>query len=1034
MRKIFIYLMAFSFSLGMAMAQNQAFFATYPSPSPDGKTVYFSYEGDIWSVALSGGQATRITAMSGKETHPRVSPDGKWLAFSGTQDGNANIYIMPVGGGEIKQITWHDGSDLVSSWSWDSKHLYFNSSRYNSVSAYKIPLEGGTPTRLFHHYFNIPHDMLESINGEEVFFTDSWESNNQASRKRYKGAFNPDIKSYNLKTNEYKALTTWEGKDMWPSMDRSGKLYFISDEANGEYNLYTLENGQKKALTQFATSIGNPKVSADGSVVVFEKDYQLFAYHTGSGETTPIPVQVGLNSVLQITQSFEVATNIEAFDVSPDNKKLAFVSRGMLFVSDIKGKFVAQLPTAANERVTEVRWLKDNKTLVFTQTEKGWKNIFSIAADGSSKAVRRTESPMHDRLLTLSPDREKLVYYSGRDEVRLLNLSNFSSELLAKDELWGFQNGTPHFSPDGKWIAYNATINFEKEVKLVELATKRIINLTHSVVSETDPFWSPDGKYVYFSADRTKPSYPGGGTTPSIYRIALQNEERPFRAAEFDKLFTDTKEEVKKPEVKIDERHIDRRWEQVTSSGNQSRPYVLAKGGKEYLLYLSNQDGAGTTLWKTTMEPFESNKVEKFKNTRGFVGALTEAGGTLYGLMGGDIHIVKFEQGDMEKIAISHTFRKNLRDEFDQMFYETWANIDENFYDETFHGIDWKAMRTQYEAYLPKVQTRDNLRVLINDLLGELNTSHMGFTSPGREEGTFANHSTWTTGIEFQAGAPYKVERIIAFSAADKEHINLQKGDELIAVNGVQVDPKMERYYYFTTAGRMDEMKLKFKRGTQEFDVLLRPQSSGATRNQLYDEWMDANQAYVDEKGNKRIAYIHMKNMGGPELTRFLQEMANEAQYRDGLILDLRNNTGGNVHDAVLQVLAQKSYSNWQYRGGGLATQPNFTPADKPIVLLTNEQSLSDAEMTANGFKALKLGTVVGTETYRWIIFTSGFSLMDGSFHRMPAWGCYDLDGNDLELTGVAPDVFVPESFKDRLEGKQPQLDKAIELILKDLN
>ncbi len=177
-----------------------------------------------------------------------------------------------------------------------------------------------------------------------------------------------------------------------------------------------------------------------------------------------------------------------------------------------------------------------------------------------------------------------------------------------------------------------------------------------------------------------------------------------------------------------------------------------------------------------------------------------------------------------------------------------------------------------------------------------------------------------------------------------------------------------------------------------------------------------------------------MRNMGQGELTKFYIDMNTEAYHRDGLILDLRYNTGGNVHDDVLRFLSQRPYLQWKYREGAFTVQPNFTPAAKPIVMLVNEQSLSDAEMTATGFKELKLGKLIGTETYRWIIFTSGKSLVDGSFYRLPAWGCYTLDGKNIEKEGVKPDIFVETNFKDRVENRDPQLDKAIDEILKDLN
>src|SRR5690606_13634380 len=229
------------------------------------------------------------------------------------------------------------------------------------------------------------------------------------------------------------------------------------------------------------------------------------------------------------------------------------------------------------------------------------------------------------------------------------------------------------------------------------------------------------------------------------------------------------------------------------------------------------------------------------------------------------------------------------------------------------------------------------------------------------------------------------------------------------------------------------EMVLTFRRGGAEVTAKVRPQSSSALRDQRYDEWIRGNRHKVDSLGQNRIAYTYMKNMGGGELERFLLDMVEQENNKDGIILDLRYNTGGNVHDEVLRFLSQRPYLQWQYRGGKKSPQSNFAPSGKPIVLLVNEQSLSDAEMTAAGFKALKLGKIIGTETYRWIIFTSAKGLVDGSSYRVPAWGCYTLEGDDLELTGVSPDIVVKNTFMDRLQSKDPQLERAVKELLGEL-
>jgi len=339
-----------------------------------------------------------------------------------------------------------------------------------------------------------------------------------------------------------------------------------------------------------------------------------------------------------------------------------------------------------------------------------------------------------------------------------------------------------------------------------------------------------------------------------------------------------------------------------------------------------------------------------------------------------------------------------------------------------------------FAKYLPYVKSRAELRLIFNDMLGELNTSHFGFSSSGDEEDIYYGTRTLATGILFDNENPFTVQRILNHSPVDYSEINLRNGDQLVAVDGKKIDSKVNREKYFSVPKFQEELTLTFERNGNEFNVNIHPSSKNEVRDLRYDEWQDENQKYVDSKSNNRIAYVHMKNMSGEELTKFKEDLVSDEAYKEGLILDLRYNRGGNVHDEVLKFLSQKTYLNWKYREGKLTGQANFNYGNKPIVLLINEQSLSDAEMTAAGFKELGLGTIVGTETYRWIIFTSGKGLVDGSFYRLPSWGCYTLDGKDLEVEGVSPDVYVGENFKDRLTGKQPQLNKAIDIILKELN
>jgi tricorn protease len=1065
-----IYVAAFTFICTSTFAQSEPYFAAYPSLTPDDQTVIFTFEGDLWKVNANGGSADRITAMAGDEINPKVSPDGKWLAFSSNQFGNYDIYITPLTGGPVKQLTFNDAADELDGWSWDSRTLYFTSGRYNNYSSYKIPLTGGTASRLFSNYFNTTHNITESPTGE-LFFNDTWESKNFANRKRYKGAYNPDIQSYNPKTKTYKQYTDYLGKDFWATIDKKGNIYFVSDEANEEYNLYTFINGKKTKLTSFETSIKRPFVSASGNKVVFEKDYQLYLYDVATKKSNKINISISRNNVLEKTQEFDVKGTISSFDLSPDGNKLAFVSRGEIFISDADGKYVRKMDRgdsahSSAERALEVKWLPDSRSIIFNQTYNGYQNWFTIKADGTGKLKQLTKDNSNNRDIAFNKARTQAVYLTGRDEVRLLDLKTLESKMIVKDEIWAFQNSSPSFSPNGEYVLFTAYRNFEQDIFVYHIKNDKTINLTNTGVTEAAPSWSPDGKYIFFSSLRSKPSYPFGPSNSRVYRMALDEYDEPYRSNKFDDLFKDKK--VDKPEttpaektpakkkrtpkelakadsiakaskvvkpkdvITINLQHLMDRIEQLSPSfGTQYGSTTFAKGEKTYVFYASDHEGGSSAVYRTILEPFEANKTEKVADGDG--ADIVESAGKYYALVRGTINKYNIDANKLDAVNIGFKFNRNLSQEFTQMFYETWAGMEENFYDEKFHGVDWMKIQKTYAAFLPYVNSRTDLRILLNDMLGELNSSHQGFNSFGTEERKALNYVTNQTGIVFSEDNPLKVDRVVERSNGKHAGVNILPGDMLTEVNGVKVDPLVDRDFYFTSPSIDPEITLTFNRAGKQVIAKVHPQSTGALKNNLYDEWIAANKDRVKKLGNDRIAYSYMKNMSGGELESFLLDMVAQENNKEAVILDLRYNTGGNVHDDVLKFLAQRPYLQWKYRGGKLAPQSNFAPAAKPIVLLINEQSLSDAEMTAAGFKELKLGKIIDTESYRWIIFTSAKGLVDGSSYRLPSWGCYTLDGQDLEKEGVKPDVQIKNTFLDRLEGRDPQIERAVSEILKDL-
>jgi tricorn protease len=1023
--------------LSVATYAQGVVFASRPSLSPDGSTIYFSYGGEIFTVPSSGGVALKIISMDGNKTSPKVSPDGKYLAFCSNEQGNYNVYVVPLSGGDIKQLTFHDSPDMPVGWSPDSKRVYFESSRYNSISTYSVSIDGQTPVRLFSHYFNTIANLTENPVTGEYYFNESSESYRFATRKGYRGDHNPDIKSWNPATSEYKELTDYRGKDIWPMVDKAGKLYYVSDEVNGEANI--VRHSDKKYLTTFKESVQYPSISYDGSKIVFIKGYRINILDITTGKSSEPKIEIA-NSRIASKSSYPLGRP-QSFAISPDGKKLAVSFRGLLFVSDTKGGFVKQLPTPADERVDEVLWSSDNKTLYYTRTNGGWTGIFRQKADipGGEEAVYTPESSV--RSLTISPKNDKIVFIGGGKSLMALDIATNKTSELSKHEFWAFQGYGINFSNKGDYITYTAVNLFERDVFVYDFKLGKCINITNSANFENDPAFSANGKHLYLLSNRMNASFPRGAST-QLYRVALQRIDTPFESDEYDKLFG-AKGPKRDSTISIELENIHRRFVPVMGRGEQNNPFIVLRGDKSYLLFNSNHEG-DWGCYVQEIKDWDQKPPQKIKGA-GSLGTFRNGGKELFAMDRESLYRIDPASASATKIEIKHTFEKSNMDEYNQMFYEVWANLEQNFYDPKFHGVDWRAKRDYYKKFLPLVNSRDNLRTLLNDMLNELNSSHMGFQTGGREEETLIKYSTASTGLIFVEGNPYVLDRVVRGSRADFAGNPLKQGDELIEVNGVKVDKLKNREFYFTSSVVPKEISLRFSRvepapaakssagniTRTEFTVKLHTMNTFFLRSLLYSEWEDWNRAKVNELSGGKIAYLHMSDMSPEALEKFVIEMNTDVVHKDAFILDLRFNNGGNVHREVIDFLNQREHFRWSHRDNPKVSHPNVTPANKPFVVLINERSLSDAEVTSNGIKSLKMAKLIGTETYRWIIFTSGARLVDGSMVRLPGWGCYTLDGKNLEFEGVSPDIYIRNTFKDRLESKDPQLETAVKELLK---
>ena len=1004
-----------------------------PSLSPDGQTILFSYDGDIFSVPAKGGLAMRLVSLGGQESSPKVSPCGKYLAFASDIQGNNDVYIVPLAGGNVKRLTWHEGNDVPSGWSKDSKYIYFETDRANGKTTYKVPVAGGTPVRLLEGYFNTIVNVAENPVTGEFYFNESNESRSFPTRKHYVGDHNPDVKSWNPANGKYRELTSYEGKDAWPMADRNGNLYYVTDRFNKESNIAKHNPaGEPAQLTSFNQSVQYPSVSYNGTAMVFILEYKIHYMDMATGKVVVPQIAVADNNVDIERQIKDVAPGAVA--VSPDGKKFAMAIRGLLYVSDAEGKYLQKLATPANERVAEILWGKDNNTLYYTRTDKGFTALFTIKADGSSAEKLVSKADCNIKSLEMSHKKDKIAFVQGNKSVMGVDLKDNTVGKLADAEFWSFNRYTLNFSFDDSYLAFEAMNLFERDIYLYSFKEKKLHNLTNSACSEGEPCFSPDGKYLFLGANLSGTSFPRGGGAQSVYRLPLMEyNTKPFKSDIYDKLFETQAEEAKDkkspaaPEVKVDFKDVFRRMEQMDFKGGRSL-YTFKSKDKEWLI-VSGRDGVQAL---EISNPYAEPKTIKDLKR----GTLINSDKDLYAVAGADIYKIDLNSGKATKAAtIKKSVEKNIKDEFEQMFHEAWGLMDQNFYDVNFHGVDWKAKRDYYASFLPYIRSRANLSTLFNDMLGELNSSHLGFRGVQGIEYRDPQTRTYSaeTGIIWNNSNPYMVERTIVGSPAHNVDTDVRKGDVLVAVNGQRVSQGRNRESYLASSVQEQEVEFTFRRGEKEFDVKIHTLPYGELKNLLYTEWESDNRARVDKLGKGRIGYTHMRAMSAGDLENFLIDMHTRMVGKEALILDLRYNNGGNVHKEVLDFLTHKSHFTWAFRDNTTSTHPNVALGDIPVVALVNERSLSDAEVTSNGIKTLGLATIVGTETYRWIIFTSGASLIDGTYLRLPAWGCYSLDGKDLEVTGVKPDIYVKNTAKDRAEGKDPQLERGIEEVLRQL-
>jgi len=1044
MRKLFvrfvILVIVLYFSGTLYAGENKLIGARFPAISPDGTKIAFCYIGDIWIVPSSGGKAIRLTNHIAYDREPVWSPDGTRIAFTSNRHGNEDIYIMPCEGGVPKQMTFHTGNDVATDFSPDGEWIYFTSSRSSSSSIFKVNSNGGNALPVLDIYWSWLYDAKVNREGTSIVFSLGME-NNSKWRRCFRTSNSAKIWIKEFTENKAKLIVSDMSNSFWPCWSPDGeKIYFVSDRDYRNKNIWSVSKAglAVKSITKFTQGdVKYMKVARNKPVAVYERNFGIWITDLTTGESFPVKIDSPTETKENSTFFIENAP-VSEYRISPDGKKIAAVVRGEIFILSSEGGYARNI-TNSSWRERDVDWDKDSEKIAFVSDKDANPGLYIVSALGDEVPVRLTNTTKDIIEPRFSPDGKWIAYYCGKRQIRLIKSDGSNDKLLVEDDFGGRFAGAYAWSPDSRFIAFEYRTKGNMDIDAVNIETLNRTALTNTAYDEGEPVWSPDGESLYFSSNRFGHSFPEFTGKWDIYRVFLEPKEIKFKEDKFENLFVKeekdkqggSKEEKETVEITLNLEDIDLQTERVANTRGDERSVLMSGKVPNTLYFISNMDGS-YHLWKTTLKEGEWTKYEPFMTSLANLNDLQfdNSGKYLYYVRSGRIGRLDVSAKKNEAVSFNTKLEIDKTKDYEQMLGELYYTLQHYYYDENHHNIDWSGVYEQFKPVLKQVREDRDFYDYANEMIGFLNSSHTGIRAPGGER---TEKPSAHLGIVWDfSGNKITIGKIVRNGPAYVHRDSISEGDELLKINGKETYFKENIWKHLN--GKINKRVLvsfKDKETGKTIECKFQPISNSAEKGLFLDEWIENRRKIVKARTNDKVAYIYMRAMGRRDLEKFLKELERDAVPRKGLILDLRYNFGGNVHDRVLQALMKPLYGKWRVRGMKETPQSTFAFAHKPVVLLTNEVTLSDGEMTSNGFKELKRGKIVGNTTYGWLIFTTGVGLMNGGYFRLPFWGCYTLDGQDLEtIGGVKPDIFVINDLNHKLKGEDPQLHRAIEEIL----
>jgi Tol biopolymer transport system component/C-terminal processing protease CtpA/Prc len=1061
-------LLLYVFLLGnLIVANAQPNWLRYSAISPDGKTVVFTYKGDLYRVASNGGTAIPLTLHEAHDFMPVWSNDGKQIAFASDRFGNFDIFVIPAEGGEAKRLTYYSTPEYPYAFSNDNKSVLFGSARLDDASnrnyptnsqpeLYKVSVNGGRVEQVI---TSPAEDVQLSKNGQYMLYHDKKGGETQW-RKHHVSSITRDIWIYDFKSGKHRKITSFEGEDRTPVFTDNDQAFYYLSEESGSFNVHkmSIDGGKSTQISNFKKHPVRFLSMANNGTLCYSYDGELY---TQQANSKPEKINININSDAKSNNERVMSVNGGARElaVSPNGKEVAFIFRGEVFVSAVEGGTTKRI-TNTPEQERSVSFSPDGKYLLYA-SERG--NSWKIY---QTEIVRKEEPYFYAATLiketalvsndkenyqpSYSPDGKEIAFIENHATLKVLTIASKQTRTILTDkELVNWGDNDQHFewSPDGKWFAFSYAVEeaSNSEIGLISSDGKgKISNLTENGFNDGNPKWAMGGRMLLYDTDRDglRAKANSGGSQSDIYalfmnqeswdKFRLSKEEYALVKEQDEKIAkADTgKNKIKKDSiitVEID--GLVYRKQKLTINSSDLADALVSKDG-ETLYYLSKFE-KGLNLWSTNTRTKETKILVPLNASSGSIEWDKEQK-NIFLLADGSISKIDVTSGKKDAVAINGEMLLDIAAERRFMFEHVWRRTKTTFYTASFHGVDWDTYKPDYERHVADIGNNYEFAELLSELLGELNVSHCWSTYNNPNPNADATASLGAFYKKSYSGNGILIEELIKEGPLDKAGLNIKAGMIIESIDGEMITANKDLSQYLNRkAGK--NILLGIIDGTNKKDLIVKPISLNEENRLLYKRFVRKNQEEVDRLSGGQLGYVHIPGMDDGSFRVVYEDIMGKYATRKAIVVDTRFNAGGDLVSDLAAFLTGKTYMVNATDNRTFSFEPTFRWT-KPSIALVNEANYSDGHCFSYGYQNLQIGKLVGMPVPGTCTWAGWEQLQDGSIRwGVPPVGVKNMKGRYLENSPTEPDIKVMNEYDIMSKGKDQQLEAAINALMKEL-